>query len=207
MPLGHAPLSLVAASGKHQLSVDAAAHRAHKQMVDLNPGQTERVTVPPLAPSTTALAGAAANLPTRALAPAASGAPAVPSPGELLARARSLVQAGQWQQAVVAYRKLRRLHPKSPESHTVLVALGQLELDRLGQPAQALGFFNRYLRFGGGLAQEAAFGKVRALRALGNVQLEGKAIEAYVARYPGSADARALRRRLADLGRADSKRR
>jgi hypothetical protein len=100
---------------------------------------------------------------------------------------------------VHAYQKLRQTHPAIPESHTVLVALGQLQLDRLGQPAQAIASFNQYLGSGGGLAQEARFGKIRALRVLGDRAAERAAIREYLQHYPRGVDATSLKRRLAQL--------
>jgi outer membrane protein assembly factor BamD (BamD/ComL family) len=67
------------------------------------------------------------------------------------------MSSGQWTQAAVTYRQLRRSHPGSAQAKTVLVALGQLQLDRPGQPAAAKQSFSAYLSAGGGaLSQEAS---------------------------------------------------
>lgn len=201
--LGSAPLSVVAASGEHQLLVELDGHAPQHERFRLTPGQERRFTLalpaPSELPDPTAAAPAAAPAP----GPAAAPAPAVvdvPTPAELLKRARTLVGQGDWRGAAAAYQRLRTVYPKSPESHTVSVALGQLQLDRLGQPRQALRSFEAYLKAGGGgLAQEARYGSLRALRALGDRPAEAQAIRAYLRQYPKSVDAERLRRRLAEL--------
>jgi outer membrane protein assembly factor BamD (BamD/ComL family) len=119
----------------------------------------------------------------------------------LLNEARALLRQGRWAKAASSYRRLRQLHPKSSEARTVAVALGQLELDRLGQPQAAKNSFQNYLDAGGGaLSQEARYGKLRALRALGERSAEREAIHQYLALYPASANAPALERRKSALG-------
>ena len=196
--LGPAPLSLLVGTGPHALEFELEGHTGQKYEFKLTPGQEKRVRLPLVAEQELApTAGTAADA-TRSR----GGSPEeAASPAELLESARNLVRQGQWQGAVGAYQRLRRSYPKSPESHTVLVALGQLELDRLGQPANALSSFNRYLTRGGGLTQEARFGRIRALRALGDPESEARAIREYLGHYPGSADAASLKRRLARLDR------
>ncbi len=196
-PLGAAPLSLLAGTGLHQLELELEGFRTERHELTLTPGQEKRMRVP-LVPEHESLPTATAAAAGR---PANDSAKPSASAAELLARARDLVKQGQWQGAVAAYQRLRQSYPKSPESHTVLVALGQLELDRLGQPASALASFDRYLAYGGGLTQEARFGRIRALRALGRVDSEAQAIREYLRHYPASADAGSLKRRLARLDR------
>ena len=191
-PLGSAPLSVVAPSGEHQLSIELDGHDAHRERFRLDPGQERRLAV--------ALSPPPQAGPPEGAAPTRSATLPPPSAQELLKRARSLVGAGDWQGAVAAYQRLRSLQPKSAESHTVLVALGQIQLDRLAQPRQALRSFEAYLKAGGGgLAQEARFGSVRALRALGDRSAEARAIRDYLRHHPKSVDAARLERRLTEL--------
>ncbi|HEY6727194.1 MAG TPA: PEGA domain-containing protein [Polyangiaceae bacterium] len=189
--LGSTPLSLVLASGEHQLFVEREGHEAQRERFRLTPGQERRLSL--ALPAETATSKPPA-------APAAPAMVVVPSAQDLLKRARTLVGHGDWQGAAAAYQRLRSAHPQSPESHTVLVALGQLQLDRLGQPRQALRSFDAYLKAGGGgLAREARFSSIRAQRALGDRHAEARAIRGYLRQYPQGVDAARLTRRLTEL--------
>ena len=84
----------------------------------------------------------------------------------------------------------------SGEAHAALVPYGELQLSRLGDASGALVSFDRYLAAGGALAEEASFGRVRALRALGRKAEEREAIESYLRRFPNGAAATSLRARL-----------
>ena len=94
--------------------------------------------------------------------------------------------------AARAYRRLLAEHPTSAEAHTARVALGQLELSSLAEPAAALGHFTEYLRRGGPLEQEARYGQVRALAALGRAAEEKQAIVTFLAKYPKALQSAAL---------------
>lgn len=118
---------------------------------------------------------------------------------ELLSEARAHMAAGRWSSAATSYQKLRKAYPNSPESHTVLLSLGQLKLDRLKDAEGARSAFRIYLTGGGALSQEAAFGEIRALQALGRQAEERGAIENYLGKYKNSAHEGALKKRLADL--------
>ena len=76
-----------------------------------------------------------------------------------------------------------------------------IQLDRLGQPGRALGLFDRYLARSkrGTLAQEAAYGRARALRKLGRRQAEIESLERFLRTYPGAVQAGLARQRLAEL--------
>jgi hypothetical protein len=64
----------------------------------------------------------------------------------------------------------------------------------------ALDHFGRYLDTGGGsLAQEAAWGRARALGAIGRTDQERAALREYVERYPESLDVDRARRRLREI--------
>jgi hypothetical protein len=151
------------------------------------------------------VASAKANLEPRAPSAAKAAqsgtvAPAPRSADVLLAKAREARMAHDWQGAAAAYREVLEVHRGSPEARTALVSLGQLELDRLARPAAALEHFDQYLAVSGPLAVEAKVGRIRALRALGRADDEGRAIDAFVAAHPESLEADALRRRRLELG-------
>lgn len=118
----------------------------------------------------------------------------------LVLDARSRLAAGDYAEAARRYRTLRATHPRSPEARAALVSLGQLYLQRLGRPREALRKFTRYLSGGRGpLSEEARWGRAQALRRLGDRRGEAAAIEAYLEHHGGSARAGTLRSRLATL--------
>lgn len=125
----------------------------------------------------------------------------VASAEQMLADAHEHRRASQWRAAARAYRRLIKAHPRSASAHNALVSLGDLLLDRLGDPAGAARSYSRYLRNGGGtLAREARYGLVRAKRASSDRRGERKAIEAYLRHHPQTSRANALRERLGKLG-------
>jgi hypothetical protein len=126
------------------------------------------------------------------------GAATAQSAGSLLDDARRELARGGGKAALPLYQRLRATYPASPEAFTVLVTMGQIELD-LKSPARALSAFESYLRRGGPLAPEALAGKIRALRALGRPTEERVAIEQYLASYPGGFEAPGLKKRIETL--------
>jgi ferric-dicitrate binding protein FerR (iron transport regulator) len=123
------------------------------------------------------------------------GASTKETAASLLDGARHELARGDRKAALALYQRLRASFPASPEAFTVLVTMGQIELD-LKSPARALATFDAYLRRGGPLAPEALAGKIRSLRALGKTGEERAAIEEYLSRYPGGFDAPALKKRI-----------
>jgi hypothetical protein len=93
------------------------------------------------------------------------------------------------------YRELARTYPKSAEAYLSRISLAQLELTQ-GNPHQALPVFEAYERLGGPLLQEAEYGKIQALGALGRTDEERAEIRRFLARHPKSLQAAALKRRL-----------
>jgi TolA-binding protein len=118
--------------------------------------------------------------------------PAKPDPDDLLAQARALRSSGDLDGAARAYAKLIDAHRGSTVAHTAQVSLGEIHLER-GRPKPALAAFDRYLRRGGALAEEASFGRIRALRALGRDAAAREAAAEFERRFPGSAYAAKLR--------------
>ncbi|MEM6294865.1 MAG: tetratricopeptide repeat protein [Myxococcota bacterium] len=103
----------------------------------------------------------------------------------LLERARTARGAGNVAKATRLYRALVRQHPRSSEAKAGRVTLGQLELGR-GRAKAALRQFEAYLRAGGPLAEEAAWGKIQALDRLGRTEALEGAIEAFLTTHPRS---------------------
>jgi tetratricopeptide (TPR) repeat protein len=137
-------------------------------------------------------------------APAPAARPATPpgagsarlSAAALFGRARSLRVAGRYREAAAAYQELTTAYPGSDLSRVALVSLGELELSQLGQPQAALASFERYLAVGGSLTQEARYGRIRALTAVGRTQAAREATEQFLRDYSGSAQAESLRHGL-----------
>jgi hypothetical protein len=126
------------------------------------------------------------------------GASPKESAASLLESARRELARGGAKAALPLYQRLRANYPTSPEAFTVLVTMGQIDLD-LRSPARALVAFETYLHRGGPLAPEALAGKIRALRALGRINEERTAIDEYLASYPGGFEAPALKKRVETL--------
>jgi hypothetical protein len=114
------------------------------------------------------------------------------SASDMLTHARDLRGAGHRRQAARAYEQLLKAHAKSPEAHAAAITLGNLELE-LNRPRAALRAFDRYLRKGGAMAEEAAYGRVRALERLGNEDKTASAAASFLKKYPQSVYASKVR--------------
>lgn len=119
---------------------------------------------------------------------------ATPEAATLLRQARAARAGGEMAEAAGLYRRLLEAYPRSSSAGPAWVALGQVELAR-GRASAALEAFERYLGRGGPLAEEAAYGRIEALRKLGRVGDEQAAIDRFLAKYPGSSYAAKLRRK------------
>lgn len=125
--------------------------------------------------------------------PASKSKPkAVPSEAELLQQARQQRSDKQFKAAARTYEQFLQAYPKSKKVPATLVSLAQLYQGPLSDPARALRHFDRYLQRGGPLAEEAHYGKIRALRSLGRTGKANTEIEAFLSSYPNSAYADAL---------------
>lgn len=178
----------VRANGSEPVRV-AANQRFELGRAPVVPAPESQVSPPP-APSMASGSDAPANA-------APSARPAFQaSAAERLALARSLRASGNSQAAAEQYRSLQRLYPASSEALVSYVALGQLYLSELGNPSAALRSFDTYLSRGGGaLSEEAQYGRIRALHALGRAAQAAQASERFIATYPNSAHAAALRQK------------
>jgi hypothetical protein len=117
-----------------------------------------------------------------------------PSAADLVTRARARRHAGDIAGAIASYERLVADFPRAPAARTAMVTLGQLHLDA-GRAKLALKWFDRYLASGGALAEDAHYGRIRALRALGRTAAEERAIASFLAAYPAGSYAVRLRSR------------
>lgn len=125
----------------------------------------------------------------------ATAAPSVePSPAALLELASKARSRGAYAEAARHYERLLSAHSKTPEGRAATIGLAELRLSRLGEPARALALFDRYLAAGGRLSQEAHYGKIQALRALGRARDAEREVAAFLELYPKSAYAGSLRK-------------
>lgn len=106
-------------------------------------------------------------------------------PGTMLSAARRLRGAGKNTKAAHAYAALLSAHPKSAEANAARVSLGQLRLEA-GRAKAALALFNKYLARGGALAEEALWGKIKALHAMHRKRDLGRAVAELERRFPRS---------------------
>lgn len=195
--VGSLPLSSLVPVGSHMLVVKHAGQVVHELHFEARAGQREEVVV--RAPAATAGRQAGAE-PGSSGARGAAPRPPKRSAAELLSGARHMMVEGRWADAADIYRALRRRHPDSPEARTVQVSLAQLELDRLGRPAEALALIDHYLGSGETVLQEEArYTRIRALRRLGLPSAELDAIGVFLAAHPRSFHLRQLTRRRQTL--------
>jgi ferric-dicitrate binding protein FerR (iron transport regulator) len=218
--IGCTPLTAAVRAGHRRLSLALPGHSAVHELMALNAGarvsrdfdlEKRPQTAAPDSPvDEDSLKGTDDG--GEARTKAAAGRPQRPRPAErvdthrtpqqLLAEARRKRARKDWSGAAAAYRKLIRMHPGTYAGRSALVALGVLELDHLANSNTALQLFERYLRTTrtGVLAQEAAYGKTRALRRLGRREKEKKALQAFLHRYPQAPQIGLVKRRLRALG-------
>ncbi|MBN1773408.1 MAG: FecR domain-containing protein [Deltaproteobacteria bacterium] len=125
---------------------------------------------------------------------------AVETPAQFLAAARRLRLAQDWLGAVSVYGELIAAFPSSAESRIALVTLGQIRLEHLRDAEAALQAFEEYLAGPAtDLAEEAAWGRARALRELGREAEEGEALRVFLARHPASLWTQEAQVRLSEL--------
>ncbi|MBX7078518.1 MAG: tetratricopeptide repeat protein [Nannocystaceae bacterium] len=137
----------------------------------------------------------------RAAARPRDDAPPATTAADLLREANAARRDGDKPRALTLYRRIGREFADSRERAVAQVAIGRLELD-LGHPETALAAFDAYLRdrSTGNLAEEAAFGRASALRALGRTGDERAALRDFLARYPDSVQVERARSRLDAIG-------
>jgi hypothetical protein len=194
--VGVTPLALLVDPGEHALLVSGAQDRSWRARVRVSEGeQLVRSFGDPApaageAPAVTPKAEARARAARRSAA--TSG---MDSASALLSAARELRARRDREGALRAYRELFARHGKSAEALAARVAYGEMLLAPGGDPAAALTAFEDYLARGGALAREAGFGRVRALRALGRLDEERAALDAFLRGFPDGPLAEAVRAR------------
>jgi FecR protein len=199
--LGSSPLSALVVPGSYRLVYEHAGLPPIAERLTLADGEHavrnyENPTVASqVGDMREGLAVASAPLARAGAVPgSATGAHPASSPVLLLQEARELRAEGRFGEAGSVYRRLLREHAGSGEARAALVSLGELQLSQLGDASGALKSFEAYLRAGGALAQEASYGKIRALRALGRSTEAQAAVAAFLSAYPQSVQAGALRK-------------
>lgn len=197
--LGQTPLSVDVQPGRHAIEVRAQGFGdVERTLTFAGAPITEHIVLPPAADDARASerGSSTAAQPSTPVSSTAAQSGAAPGPAALLDQARTARQGGRYSDAAASYRELTRRHPGSAEAGAALLSLAELELTQLGNPTQALNLYGQYLQRGGGLAQEAQYGRLRALRALGRDAEEQREIAAFLRKYPDSAYAATLKRRL-----------
>lgn len=134
--------------------------------------------------------------------PAEPTSPPAPTAKELAQRARTQRGARNWRGAAATFAELIRRYPTSGWARTARVSLGMIQLDRLGNARGALAQFSAYLASTrvGALAQEASYGRIRALRRLGRRAAEIRLLQSFLKLYPRAIQTGIARRRLKKLG-------
>jgi TolA-binding protein len=140
--------------------------------------------------------------PNPAPTPAVASAPLGADAASLFANAESARRRGFVAEAERLFRELSARFPGSREEIASRALFGQLLLDDLRKPQQALPLFDRYLadQPTGALAEEAAVGRAQALERLGRVPDAHAAWRDFLDRHPDSVHAELARRRLAATG-------
>jgi hypothetical protein len=124
----------------------------------------------------------------------------VPSVNALLARIRALRVDEDWGGVESAYADLIRFHFNTDDARAAMVALGTIRLEKLDDPAGALGSFSSYLATGAtALEPEALYGKACTLGKLGDLDGQRDALRSFVSRFPSSPQVPAARKSLASL--------
>lgn len=120
---------------------------------------------------------------------------------DLLLEANQLRARERWSEAAATYQRVIDLAPDSAEAYPADVALGNLDLQR-GRPLLALARYEHALNShpNGALAEEARWGKARALRAAGRVAEERAALHSFKVHHPDSPLAPVANERLAEIG-------
>lgn len=200
---GQAPPTAAAESTGSQpidaaLAPDGATLRDGVDVVPV----VEADPAPEPAPPTEPDSGVEASPETPKLAdPAAPAEKSTPPLNALLERAQAQRAAREHTRARATYRLAIRSYPKEKAAKRALVALGDLELNRLDDSKAALRSYERYIAHGADpvLIQEARYGRIRALRRLGRDGKEREAIEDFSSKHPRSPYQKALKRRLQEL--------
>src|SRR5262249_52451187 len=105
---------------------------------------------------------------------------------------------GHGDAAVATYRRLQAMFPETPEARLSSAFAGQLLLGQR-RPGEALAQFDRHLKMGGEVGEEALAGRATALEELHRTADAIAAWKNLLARYPGSVYAGRARERIDEL--------
>ncbi len=103
----------------------------------------------------------------------------------LLLEARTKRAAGDTAGATRAYASFLEHYPKAPAAAPSMVTLAELYLSQ-GRAKLALKWFDRYIKRGGTLDEEARYGAIRALQVMGRRADARKRADDFRTRYPSS---------------------
>ena len=201
--LGRTPLVAAVRAGHRRLEISLDGRLPVSELVDVSPGTT-LARIIELQPAMATLENAASTDSSgtagKTIRPSA-GSTKSASATDLLHKAQERRAERDFKGAAAAYKELLSRYPESDEARSAVVSLGQIELDRLGEPAAALRHFNAYLdaKSAGPLGMEALYGRARALKTLGRTGEEHAALELFLKRYPEAIQAGDARRRLEQI--------
>lgn len=210
-PVGITPLAARLEPGQRRVTVRLAGYDTVQESLPLEPGKTtdRHFELEPSRMAAKRSGPAEPPGPARDTPPSLSPkrpntvakAQTVPTARELLERAQSHRVARRWSGATKAYRELIRRYPSTPEGSAALVSLGIILLGPGRDAAGALRAFGRYLALTrrGDLAQEATYGRARALRRLGRAAAEITTLRDFLKRWPRALQAPQARKRLRQL--------
>ncbi len=192
--LGETPLTSMVRPGTREVVITRPGHESVRELMHLVPG-TKVSRMFELSESGLPVVRPAPR------SPAMVDRPRARTPEDLVGLARSHRQTGRWKEALRAYQHLIERFPNSALGRAALVSMGQIQLERLGRPESALRSFDQYLRIAGHgtLAQEAAFGRTQALRALGRHTAERSSLRAFLRDFPDAIQVPRVQERLDQL--------
>jgi ferric-dicitrate binding protein FerR (iron transport regulator)/tetratricopeptide (TPR) repeat protein len=207
--LGRTPLVAAVRAGHRRLEISLDGRLPVSELVDVSPGTT-LARIIELQPAMATFEDAASTDSTgsgtagKTIRPSAGSTKSV-SATDLLHKAQERRAERDFKGAAAAYKELLSRYPESDEARSAVVSLGQIELDRLGEPAAALRHFNAYLdaKSAGPLGMEALYGRARALKTMGRVVEERASLELFLKRYPDAIQTGDARRRLEQIAASE----
>lgn len=188
--VGTTPLIASVSPGAKRVEVAMVGYESVRRVMDVEPGRTtsRTLTLKVVPPKRVVRRAPKARRTTAA---------------SLLEDATAKRRAKKWRDAAAAYEELLRTHPRSPQASVARISLADIELDHMRRPAVAIKHYDAYLRISssGVVAQEAEYGRIRALRALGRTQREKNEIANFIAKHPGAMQTGMLKARLEVLNK------
>lgn len=203
--IGATPVIASLRFGPRDLSLRVHGENVVRELLDIAPGaKVERVFDLSFEDTTAAVEPEPVRRPStvRFEKTVPEQGPSPVSAEQLLFEAQALRVSRQWRAAAQIYERIVAQYPSSESALSALVSLGTIELEKLSEPRSALKRFNLYLARGGQggpLAQEALYGKAKALRSLGLPAEEKEALTQLVEQFSRSLYSQEARARLAVL--------